>query len=107
MLWSGSKIIDRAFEVITYLFTERKKKIFFITNSSGRTRDDYVEKIRKLGFAQCTREMVYGSAYTTARYIKTSYPEVEKVHVVGMKSICSEMKEVGIESCGGEDDLDL
>lgn len=73
--------------MITYLFTERSKKVFFLTNSSGRTRDDYVDKIRKLGFKQCTREMIYGSAYTTARYIKGKYPEVEKVRVVGMKSI--------------------
>ena len=104
VLWSGSKPIDQAFEVITWLSKLPNKKVFFLTNSSGRTRDDYVEKIRKFGFENCTKEMIYGSAYTTARYIKEKYPDIKKVRVVGMSSICKEMAEVGIESCGGEDD---
>jgi ribonucleotide monophosphatase NagD (HAD superfamily) len=80
------------------------KKVFFLTNSSGRTRDDYVDKIKKLGFKECTRDMIYGSAYTTASYIRERYPEVKKVRIVGMNSIKKEMAEVGIESCGAEDD---
>ena len=81
------------------------KQVYFLTNSSGRTRDEYADKIKKLGFGQCTRDMVYGSAYTTARYVKENYPEIKKVHVVGMKSIAIELAEQGIPSCGGEDDL--
>jgi 4-nitrophenyl phosphatase len=103
VLWSGSKIIDRAFEVITWLVNERGKKVFFITNSSGKTRDDYTKRIIEYGFAGCRREMIYGSAYTTARYIQERYPDVKKVRVVGMKSIGKELAEVGIDSCGGED----
>lgn len=78
--------------------------MFFLTNSSGRTRDDYVDKIRKFGFKTCTKEMIYGSAYTTARYVNEKYPEVKKVRVVGMESIKKEMSDVGIKSCGAEDD---
>ena len=65
VIWSGSQTIDRSFDVINWL-VEQGKKVFFLTNSSGRTRDDYVEKIRKYGFSGCTRQMIYGSAYTTA-----------------------------------------
>jgi len=65
VLWQGSSTIGRSFDVINWLH-HLGKKVFFITNSSGRTRDDYVEKIRKHGFQNCTREMIYGSAYTTA-----------------------------------------
>jgi len=103
VLWSGSKIIDRSFEVINWL-CQLGKKVFFLTNSSGRTRDDYVEKIRKYGFKGCTREMIYGSAYTTAKYLRERHPEIKKIHVVGMNSIRKEMAEVGIDSRGGEDD---
>jgi len=65
VLWRGTDIVDRAFEVVNWL-ASLGKKVFFLTNSSGRTRDDYVEKIRKFGFLDCTRENIYGSAYTTA-----------------------------------------
>lgn len=47
--------------------------------------------------------MIYGSAYTTARFIRENHPEVTKVRVVGMKSISQELAEVGIASCGAED----
>lgn len=47
--------------------------------------------------------MIYGSAYTTARYIKANHPDVTKVRVVGMKSISKELAEVGIGSCGAEE----
>jgi 4-nitrophenyl phosphatase len=48
--------------------------------------------------------MVYGSAYTTARFIREKHPEIKKVRVLGMNSICKEMAEQGIASCGGEED---
>jgi 4-nitrophenyl phosphatase len=57
-----------------------------------------------MGFKECTREMIYGSAYTTARYVREKYPEIKKVRVVGMKSIGTEFAEQGIASCGGEED---
>ncbi len=103
VLWRGSSIIDRAFEVVSWLSETLGKKVFFLTNSSGRTRDDYVEKMRKFGFKTCTRDMIYGSAYTTAKYLREKHPEIKKVHVVGMDSIKKEMAEVGIESRGAED----
>ena len=91
-------------EVINWLAQHPEKQVFFLTNSSGRTRDDYVEKVRKMGWKGITREMVYGSAYITARYLQEKHPEIKKVRVLGMNSICKEMAEVGIQSCGGEDD---
>ena len=104
VLWQGSNVIDRSFEVVNWLCQQPGKQVFFLTNSSGRTRDDYVDKIQKLGFQGCTREMIYGSAYTTAKYLREKHPEIKKIHVVGMNSICKEMAEVGIDSRGAEDD---
>ena len=104
VIWSGNKIIDRSLEVIDWIASQPQKQVYFLTNSSGRTRDEYVEKVKKMGWKGITREMVYGSAYTTARYLREKYPEIKKVRVLGMNSICKEMGEVGIQSCGGEDD---
>lgn len=56
VLWSGAQQIDRAFEVVSWLSKLPGKKVFFITNSSGRTRAEYAEKIRKFGFAEVKPE---------------------------------------------------
>ena len=104
VIWSGNKIIDRSLEVIEWISNHPEKQVYFLTNSSGRTRDEYVEKVKKMGWKGITREMVYGSAYTTARYLTEKHPEIKKVRVLGMNSICKEMAEVGIQSCGGEED---
>lgn len=93
MIWSGSKPIHSSFEVINWIVSQPNKRVFFLTNSSGRTREDYVNKIRAYGFTKCTKEMIYGSAYTTARYIRERYPDIKKVRVVGMNSIRKEMAE--------------
>ena len=104
VIWSGSSIIDRSLEVIDWIAAQPGKQVYFLTNSSGRTRDEYVAKIKKMGWKGITREMVYGSAYTTAKYLREKHPEIKKVRVLGMDSICKEMAEVGITSCGGEAD---
>ena len=55
-----------------------------------------------MGLAQANNEMNYGSAYITAHYLKEKYPEINYIRVVGMDSICYELKQVGIESEGGQ-----
>jgi ribonucleotide monophosphatase NagD (HAD superfamily) len=47
---------------------------------------------------------MYGSAYLTAHYLKDYHPDIKKVRVVGMNSICEELAQVGIESVGGENE---
>ncbi len=79
------------------------KGIFFISNSSGKTREDYLAKIQKMGYSECRIDQIYGSAYIAAQYLKEKCPEITKVRVVGMNSIRKELKEVGIDSVGGQD----
>ena len=45
--------------------------------------------------------MNYGSAYITAHYLKEKHPEITYIRVVGMDTICYELKQVGIDSEGG------
>ena len=48
---------------------------------------------------------MYGSAYVTANYLKLHRPNLAKVRVVGMNSICEELAKVSIQSVGGESEL--
>ena len=47
---------------------------------------------------------MYGSAYITAHYLRSLHPDIKRVRVVGMNSICEELALVGIESVGGENE---
>lgn len=48
---------------------------------------------------------MYGSAYIAANYLNQFHPEIKRVRVVGMNSICAELSKLGIESVGGEDEI--
>ena len=48
VLYSGSKELGRAFDTIAWLL-EKGKKVFFITNSSGKTRQDMTDSFKKMG----------------------------------------------------------
>lgn len=78
--------------------------MFFLSNSSGRTRDQMVEKFSKLGVLDVRKEQMYGSAYISAHYLNSYHPQIRKVRVVGMNSICIELAKVGIECVGGENE---
>jgi ribonucleotide monophosphatase NagD (HAD superfamily) len=68
--------------VVSWLSKLPGKRVFFITNSSGRTRAEYAEKIRKFGFTEVKPEQVYSSSYTTARYLGQN-TAIKKVQVLG------------------------
>lgn len=92
VIWSGNKPIDQSIEVINWLHSIGKK-LFFISNSSGKTREEYKLRLQKLGYKECHESQIYGSAYITARYISEKYPEISNVRVVGMNSIRKELAE--------------
>jgi len=48
--YSGDKEIDKAFEVVQWLIKEKGKRVFFISNSSGKTRSEFLTKMGKLGY---------------------------------------------------------
>lgn len=49
VLWVGDSVIGRANEAINKL-RALGKKVFYVTNNSSRSRDEYVAKFEKLGF---------------------------------------------------------
>ncbi|XP_063847874.1 uncharacterized protein LOC135092979 [Scylla paramamosain] len=75
------------------------KKVFFVTNNSTKSRDDYVEKCGCLGF-KATKEDILSSAYVLAQYLKQQ--GFQKVYVMGMGGIVKELQAEGIQSTGRE-----
>ena len=84
------------------------KHVYLISNASGKDRDEYVNKCKRLGFVheRLTIQNVYGSAYIAALYVKNTFPDCKKCYIIGMNSIRNELKSFGITALGCEDDHD-
>ena len=55
VLYSGPDQLGRAFDTIKYL-EAKGKKVFFITNSSGNSRESMVTAFKKYGYDDCKPE---------------------------------------------------
>ena len=69
-------------------------KVAFITNNASRHREELAAKVSSLGFP-CDMHEIWGSAYTTARYIARHAPEA-RVFAVGTAGMVREMHEAGV-----------
>lgn len=79
------------------------KKVYYLTNNSGRSRADYQAKLARMGIP-AEQDKIFTSAYATALYLshraagKTAY-------VVGESGIVSELESFGIRPITATDVL--
>lgn len=76
------------------MLISKGKKMFFITNSSGKSRIQFHEKICKLGF-RAFLESAYPSSYLAAAYLRLNDPKIKKIYVIGREGITTECKNAG------------
>lgn len=93
VLYRGDHPLPAAVETLN-LLRQQGVKVAFLTNNASRHRQELAEKMTRMGFP-CTANEVWGSAYTTARYLVTHAPEA-RVFLVGTASMAREMTEAGI-----------
>ena len=86
VLWNSAGAIDGSPGAVNK-FRESGKRVFFCTNNSTKTRSEYVEKCRDLGFGDTKKEEVVGTSYLTATYLKNINFK-GKVYVIGSKALC-------------------
>lgn len=102
VLWHTGLKLDKAFETLNAL-KEQGKKIFFLTNTSTKSRKKYAQKIHSFGF-ETTVNQIYPSSYVAPAYIKLHYPEVKKLYIVGMEGLIEETLAAGFSVVGGPED---
>lgn len=73
---------------------EAGKKLVYFTNNSSKTPEEYVSKLKRIGFWD-ERDLVYTSGMATAEYIKEFYPG-KKVYLVGTDALKEDFKRYGI-----------
>lgn len=103
VLWSGNQLLPHVVETLD-LLRSRGKRLIFVTNNSTKSRREYTKKFAKFGI-QVSEEEVFGSAYSSAVYLKevVKFPSDKKVLVVGERGVEEELEAAGIKYVGGTD----
>jgi HAD superfamily hydrolase (TIGR01450 family) len=94
-IYLGNRVIAGAFELLA-LLRERRIPYYFFTNNSSKSPEDYIEKLRKLGFGEYTRADIITSADVTADYISKRFGCGASAYIVGTPSLVAQMSTAGI-----------
>lgn len=92
VVWHGTQPVAGVAHAINTL-RQLGKSIRFLTNNAGRLRSFQTEKLRSMGIAAETQEMIT-SGWATARFLLSTYGP-SSVHVMGTDHLKQEMVEAG------------
>lgn len=93
VLFRGDTPLPEAVKTLHVLHAQGVE-VAYLTNNSSRHRDELVAKMVRLGMP-CTVEQMWGSAYTTARYLMSEAPDA-RVFAVGGAGMIRELREAGL-----------
>ncbi|MGV3614599.1 MAG: HAD-IIA family hydrolase [Fimbriimonas sp.] len=96
-LYRGEDPIPYAQEAVAAI-RARGAAVRFLTNNSGRTREEFAGKLTRMGF-EATPEEVVSSAVGTAAYCQTQ--GIRSAFVVGEPGLVSTLRNVGVVVVNG------
>ena len=99
-LYLGDNVYEGAVELMEDL-PRLGKKYIYLTNNSSRAGEDYITRLRRLGFP-CERENVFTSGMATGMYLNQRHPGA-KVYLAGTKAFYRELVSYGIDLVNEED----
>ena len=98
-LYLGDNVYEGAVELMEDL-PRLGKKYIYLTNNSSRAGEDYITRLRRLGFP-CERENVFTSGMATGMYLNQRHPGA-KVYLAGTKAFYRELVSYGIDLVNDE-----
>ena len=98
-LYLGDNVYEGAVELMEDL-PRLGKKYIYLTNNSSRAGEDYITRLRRLGFP-CERENVFTSGMATGMYLNQRHPGA-KVYLAGTKAFYRELVSYGINLVNDE-----
>lgn len=99
-LYLGDEVFPGAVDFIDTLASTGRKYIY-LTNNSSRAGEDYITRLKKLGFP-CEAHNVFTSGMATGMYIKNHYAG-KRVYVVGTPAFEDELRSYGVELTENDD----
>jgi 4-nitrophenyl phosphatase len=103
VIWRG----EQAFEGLVPFFDflhEQDIPFVLATNNSTQTVGAYVDRINGLGY-RVTPANVVTSAVATAEYVRATFPNGVRVHILGETGLLEAMREAGYESVATDADV--
>jgi glycerol 3-phosphatase-2 len=94
VLYRGDRVLPYAHETLERL-RGAGWKVYFATNNSTATRDEYVARLERLGLGG-DLDHVITSAFATAHHLERRDPKPRDVLVIGADALRSELRAVGI-----------
>ena len=94
VVYLGNTPIPGAIESLNRLQTDGHR-LFFLTNNSTARRQDYVDRLGRMGF-RTDEAHVMTSAYATGLYLQSIGAAGKSVFVVGEEGLASEMEMAGL-----------
>jgi HAD superfamily hydrolase (TIGR01450 family) len=66
----------------------------FLTNNPSKSVTDYLAHLREMGIAT-TESQLYTSAQATIEYLRSEWPQIKRLFVLGTASMCAEFSSTG------------
>lgn len=100
-IYLGNKLFKGVVELIE-LLRIKEKKIFFLSNNSSKSTEDYLKKLNKFNL-NITRDNIILSQHPTIEYLKKN--NFENIFLLGTQSLKNEFRKEGFELT--EDDPEI
>jgi HAD superfamily hydrolase (TIGR01457 family) len=96
VVYLGNQRIPHAADSINQLIANQKQ-VYFLTNNSSSTRQNYVEKLRRMTI-DVDESRIYTSAFATALYLKEIGAAGRNAFVIGESGLQQEIRSVGLNT---------
>uniref|UniRef100_A0ABD2W107 Phosphoglycolate phosphatase n=1 Tax=Trichogramma kaykai TaxID=54128 RepID=A0ABD2W107_9HYME len=97
VLWMEMNPLHHSAEVMNH-FQDMGKRVFFVTNNSTKTREEFADKCKILNF-RISKNNLLCTSNLAAQYLKNLNFK-KTVYVIGKSGITKELDEVGIKHIG-------
>ncbi len=95
-IYLGNQELPGAREFLDYLDSVRIPYLFF-TNNSSKSPDDYIEKLKNLGFGDYALGSIITSAHVAISYIRKIHGKNAIVYAVGTPSLLTQLSDAGFD----------
>lgn len=102
VLWRGEQPLP-GLKAFFALLRRRNLAWALATNNSSRTRQDYVDKLARMGVQDAPAERIVTSATATAAWLQRRYRPGTRVHVFGGDGLRAELQAAGF--CPADEDV--